>query len=682
MQVGKNLWDFLHRYSKRRAYTDTWLWVDAICIDQAILRERNHQVSLMRRIYSRARAVITWLGEPAGDDKIAHGTKLDVDERDSTKLCDAIDKLLKGQYWSRVWIVQEFVLPRTVHIWYGSFTCGGDDFDQPWPTSVLTKLRSHQNAYTVLLHRKMWLTRAALSGRAGVDTFQVCELIRAFSFAQATETLDQIYGFLGLASAAAKSNTYIKADYSKTKADVLLNVLRFERDTGIKQTQLLADYYYLRKLLKVSTFHLGRVVRDDPRRLQSHMYAMLGSSSVTAPLHWVSDVVAIQTSNDRRERLKSEFSKGERRRLRAMWRIRKLKRHSDYRNELGISRRNRARMHLNRRRRALLKQRGKPLVEEPERCSWRFKSGWPERERDQHMIDHSIEHMFKELLRTPAKHPPAEPQSRASPCKKAVDFRSTFSQSFDRNLWSSASKTTESAQDQDYLGSGSDYTAFMGTCGLRGIIIAEPSTTYQLWKHGGYGGPGIIQIWRFGGINNRNSGLVVRKFQTKSSLVSYTPIGFAFFANPDTVAPGLDDLSWPVPSKPPSFFEDSTQADSISEDSESAASELDESDFDGSELGGSDLDDSDSEELDEDSSDPFEDDEVNPLLATPGSCDPSCDTVRSGIHVRLDLPAMLELQRCGALSQDQVKHIGERWLMEADAVQTEAREFDMDLTRR
>jgi hypothetical protein len=159
----------------------------------------------------------------------------------------------------------------------------------------------------------------------------------------------------------------------------------------------------------------------------------------------------------------------------------------------------------------------------------------------------------------------------------------------------------------------------------------------------------------------------VRKFQTKSSLVSYTPIGFAFFANPDTVAPGLDDLSWPVPSKPSSFCEDSTQADSISEDSESAAS---------------DLDDSDSEELDEDSSDPFEDDEVDPLLAAPGSCDPSYDTVRSGIHVRLDLPAVLELQRCGALSQDQVKHIGERWLMEADAVQTEVGEFDMDLTRR
>jgi hypothetical protein len=39
------------------------IWVDAICINQADLREREHQVSLMGSIYSHAKAVHIWLGE-------------------------------------------------------------------------------------------------------------------------------------------------------------------------------------------------------------------------------------------------------------------------------------------------------------------------------------------------------------------------------------------------------------------------------------------------------------------------------------------------------------------------------------------------------------------------------------------------------------------------------------------
>ena len=38
------------------------LWVDAICINQDDTAERNHQVQMMRRIYSAAVRVIAWLG--------------------------------------------------------------------------------------------------------------------------------------------------------------------------------------------------------------------------------------------------------------------------------------------------------------------------------------------------------------------------------------------------------------------------------------------------------------------------------------------------------------------------------------------------------------------------------------------------------------------------------------------
>jgi hypothetical protein len=46
----------------RHPDTDTLLWADAICINQDNPRERNHQIKLMTRIYSKAKRVLVWLG--------------------------------------------------------------------------------------------------------------------------------------------------------------------------------------------------------------------------------------------------------------------------------------------------------------------------------------------------------------------------------------------------------------------------------------------------------------------------------------------------------------------------------------------------------------------------------------------------------------------------------------------
>jgi hypothetical protein len=41
------------------------IWVDSICINQEHINERNHQLSLMTRIYQDATCVIVYLGESA-----------------------------------------------------------------------------------------------------------------------------------------------------------------------------------------------------------------------------------------------------------------------------------------------------------------------------------------------------------------------------------------------------------------------------------------------------------------------------------------------------------------------------------------------------------------------------------------------------------------------------------------
>ncbi|KAF2831509.1 HET-domain-containing protein, partial [Ophiobolus disseminans] len=58
--VRYNLYTFLE--VARIKYFKKLLWIDALCIDQANVKERNKQVQQMGDIYSKAEMVIAWLG--------------------------------------------------------------------------------------------------------------------------------------------------------------------------------------------------------------------------------------------------------------------------------------------------------------------------------------------------------------------------------------------------------------------------------------------------------------------------------------------------------------------------------------------------------------------------------------------------------------------------------------------
>lgn len=47
------------------------LWIDALCINQEDIAEKNHQVDMMREIYSGAELVIAWLGSNGEDSDLA-----------------------------------------------------------------------------------------------------------------------------------------------------------------------------------------------------------------------------------------------------------------------------------------------------------------------------------------------------------------------------------------------------------------------------------------------------------------------------------------------------------------------------------------------------------------------------------------------------------------------------------
>jgi hypothetical protein len=112
------------------------LWVDAICINQRDVPERNVQVRHMGSVYETASKVIAWLGEESGDSNLAFDAfeALPKDEKlhwDPEKNQHFEDKFLQRKYisamkqifrrpwWRRLWTAQESILGPSLE-----FTCG------------------------------------------------------------------------------------------------------------------------------------------------------------------------------------------------------------------------------------------------------------------------------------------------------------------------------------------------------------------------------------------------------------------------------------------------------------------------------------------------------------------------------------------------------------------------------
>ncbi|KAK8004661.1 hypothetical protein PG989_004380 [Apiospora arundinis] len=175
-----NLLEALRRL--RRADEPLPLWVDAICINQDDTIERNHQVSLMKTIYSRAKVVDVWLGDstPGSEQgmmflRTMHETLSAVHintrpmrvgstwarggqhsslvrasrERNAEEFksyyepilkllrdkeagwisdLDAAVALLQRPWWTRMWTLQESVLGREVRVFCGDSVAPLQDF--------------------------------------------------------------------------------------------------------------------------------------------------------------------------------------------------------------------------------------------------------------------------------------------------------------------------------------------------------------------------------------------------------------------------------------------------------------------------------------------------------------------------------------------------------------------------
>ncbi|KAK0729527.1 heterokaryon incompatibility, partial [Lasiosphaeris hirsuta] len=109
IKITRNLWTALRAVWAKSP--GRRLWVDAICINQDDIPERNQQVNMMGDIYRRAERVIVWLGEAT---ELTNGLcrVMEVVEAGGKLSRAALDgpEIARRTWSRRAWTLQEIML--------------------------------------------------------------------------------------------------------------------------------------------------------------------------------------------------------------------------------------------------------------------------------------------------------------------------------------------------------------------------------------------------------------------------------------------------------------------------------------------------------------------------------------------------------------------------------------------
>ena len=228
--ITANLFHALARIRSTRA--DVLLWADALCIDQNNEAEKTRQVRMMGDIYKQAQLVVVWLGLEQEHDResysiacrvydllgdvdvtlgvaelVAEGGKtLDLEnsglpEEFSDSRWAHLFHLLTKEWYSRIWIVQEFLVAASC-----IFSCGQLEMGPKVLLSVCTHLSTQYQLRAAMIISGSG-TGASLGGsnlnylrrkqreERGLDLLVLLGITKAF---KSTDPRDRIFALIGL----------------------------------------------------------------------------------------------------------------------------------------------------------------------------------------------------------------------------------------------------------------------------------------------------------------------------------------------------------------------------------------------------------------------------------------------------------------------------------------------------
>ncbi|KAI1818309.1 putative heterokaryon incompatibility protein [Poronia punctata] len=208
-----------------------YMWIDSTCINQRDDEEKSAQVQLMRKIYGSSYHTIVWLGHaPDANDAIAFIADIqrridrdDAAERASRPLDQlsvespswpALMRLIKHDYWSRCWVVQEIAVSKEVIVSYGGELLTWDyfapfievlfseDFNHIWHISKIYEQSLAREALSIdegMQVASLTRMRELVSNNQSIGLF---DLLVTSVNSTATDVRDNIYAVQGMSTAA------------------------------------------------------------------------------------------------------------------------------------------------------------------------------------------------------------------------------------------------------------------------------------------------------------------------------------------------------------------------------------------------------------------------------------------------------------------------------------------------
>ncbi|CAH0058500.1 unnamed protein product [Clonostachys solani] len=306
-KVRENAAAALRRLRRRKGTRR--VWIDAICINQEEVPERDRQITVMQHIFGQASQVIIWLGEPTeqgilgirylqgklinaslrqlwlevyGDNVRPSyttnvSTALDRLTYTDEQLAGEIRELLDRPWWRRTWVVQEAVLAQKLVVMCGEELVTWDMIKKLIEGRRIT--RPNFEAMGIVLdetafpdglfrfiseYRQRWHDSAS-----GINLLEILYRCRAL---ECSEPQDKIFGFLGIApstqamgvvpdSTASVPDVYREFAFKFARGSQSLDILNYAREwQGAPARHSRTQVY---SLLEQSKYHDAKAQIDD-----------------------------------------------------------------------------------------------------------------------------------------------------------------------------------------------------------------------------------------------------------------------------------------------------------------------------------------------------------------------------------------------------------------------------------
>lgn len=233
--ITRNLWTALKHIRKPDAARD--LWVDAVCINQNDVQERNEQVRQMGRIYSQAERVLIWLGSPDAEIEKTLSTlskpgtlKKDGFKQFPKDIVLGIRKILSQPWWHRMWVLQEHILSADLMVGCGCTWIEWEQLsksilhyshcmiDESGSTIMDESSTWVKDPFAIMRHillRKQWNDPSYIPEERAT----IAEIVERTRGYQATDKRDQVFAIRDLLRKEDKA-LFPEPDYTRSASEV------------------------------------------------------------------------------------------------------------------------------------------------------------------------------------------------------------------------------------------------------------------------------------------------------------------------------------------------------------------------------------------------------------------------------------------------------------------------------